>query len=207
MPLSAFDPLLLVAVAVIGVLIPIVGNLRPDKVSFLLAMRYYAGNWATSLWLFGRETKAEEKLDQRVSKAAPLPEGQLTRLYGQETAEYLAEKVLAFRAMQSHGRALNGLLTRAVEDVEDYKVIDGEFISGVVTGWNFGEGHFHHHQLLEAVQEQCGFEEVELRVVMLESQPAHLQRQAYGIYDAASGLVEEGWAEVAEMVRVQTASF
>ena len=33
------------------------------------------------------------------------------------------------------------------------------------------------------------------------SQPAHIQRQRYRIYDAASGLVEEGWVDVAEMVR------
>ena len=30
----------------------VLGNLFPDKVSFLPAMRYYAGNWDTSLWCF-----------------------------------------------------------------------------------------------------------------------------------------------------------
>ena len=30
----------------------VLGNLRPDLVSFLPSMRYYAGNWATSVWLF-----------------------------------------------------------------------------------------------------------------------------------------------------------
>ena len=111
------------------------------------------------------------------------------------------EKVLAFRAMHSHGRALNALLARAVDDVDAYHVRDGEIISGIVAGWNFGDGHFHHHQLLEAVQEQCAFDEGDVRVVFLESQPAHVQRQRYRIYDAAAGLLEEGWVEVAEMVR------
>jgi hypothetical protein len=37
-------------------------------------------------------------------------------------------------------------------------------------------------------------------VITLESQPAHIQRQHYRIYDAASGLVEEGWVNVADMV-------
>lgn len=65
----------------------------------------------------------------------------------------------------------------------------------------FGEGHFHHHQLIEAIQEQCRFGEGDVRVVTLESQPAHIQRQRYRIYDAAAGLLEEGWVDVADMVK------
>ena len=110
------------------------------------------------------------------------------------------DKGLAFRAMHTHGRALNALLPRAVDDVEAYDVREGELISGVVNGWNFGDGHFHDEQLLEAVQERCGFEPGEVRVIALESQPAHIQRQRYRIYDAATGLIEEGWVDVADMV-------
>ena len=40
-------------------------------------------------------------------------------------------------------------------------------------------------------------------MVVLESQPAHVQRQRYRIYDAAEGLLEEGWVDVAEMVSRQ----
>jgi hypothetical protein len=53
---------------------------------------------------------------------------------------------------------------------------------------------------LAAVQERCGFAPGDLRVITLESQPAHIQRQRYRIYDAASGLIEEGWVNVADMV-------
>jgi hypothetical protein len=41
-----------VFLAVMCVGLPILGNLFPSKISFLLAMRYYAGNWASSVWLF-----------------------------------------------------------------------------------------------------------------------------------------------------------
>jgi hypothetical protein len=102
--------------------------------------------------------------------------------------------------MHSHGRALNGLLPRAVEDVESYRVREGELVAGVVLGYNFGDGHFHNQTLLAAVQERCHFEPGELRVVTIESQPAHVQRQHYRIFDAATGLIEEGWVDVAEMV-------
>src|SRR3954454_2686671 len=200
-PLSTLDnPLLIAFLLITCVGIPILGNFRPDLISFLPSMRYYAGNWATTQWLFRKETDAEAKLDERIKKPAQIVVEQLTRVYDRETAELLLGKGLAFRAMHSHGRALNGLLPRAVDDVEAYNVREGELISGVVNGWNFGDGHLHNHQLLEAVQERCGFAEGELRIVTLESQPAHVQRQRYRIYDAATGLVEEGWVNVADMV-------
>jgi hypothetical protein len=197
------DPLLLTILAVTCVGLPVLGNFRPDLISFLPSMRYYAGNWATSQWLFRKDSGAEEKLDREVVKSAPIVVEQLVKFYDRETAELLMYKGLAFRSMHSHGRALNGLVPRAVEDIEAYRVREGELIAGVVLGYNFGDGHFHNHRLLEAVQERCHFEPGELRVVTLESQPAHVQRQHYRILDAASGLVEEGWVSVGDMVTRQ----
>jgi hypothetical protein len=177
-PLSNLDnPLLIALLALIGVVVPIVGNLRPEKISFLPSMRYYAGNWATSLWLFRKDTEAEEKLDSEVCHVAPIVIKQLEKLYGREAAEFLMEKGLGFRALHSHGRALVGLLGRAVDDVDDYHVREGELVSGIVNGWNFGDGHFHHEQLIEAVQELCHFREGDVRVVVLETPQALFQRQ------------------------------
>lgn len=192
------DPLLLAILAVVCVGFPVLGNFRPDLVSFLPSMRYYAGNWATSQWLFRKGS--ERKLDESLVKPAPIVTEQLAKFYEPEMIEVLVYKGLAFRSMHSHGRALNGLSARAVDDLSAYDVREGELVAGVVLGYNFGDGHFHNHRLLEAVQERCRFEPGELRVVTLESQPAHLQRQRYRIFDAATGLVEEGWVNVADMV-------
>jgi hypothetical protein len=194
------DPLLLAILAVTCVGLPVLGNFRPDLISFLPSMRYYAGNWATSQWLFREEGDAEGRLDREVVKAAPIVGEQLAKFYEPEMIDVLLYKGLAFRSMHSHGRALNGLTARAVDDVEAYSVREGELVAGVVLGYNFGDGHFHNHRLLEAVQERCRFAPGELRVVTLESQPAHVQRQRYRIYDAAEGLIEEGWVKVADMV-------
>src|SRR3954464_7670710 len=58
-PLSTLDnPLLIVCLAVVGVVIPVIGNMYPQKISFLPSMRYYAGNWATTIWLFRRDSRA-----------------------------------------------------------------------------------------------------------------------------------------------------
>ncbi|MFF9408152.1 DUF3556 domain-containing protein [Streptomyces anandii] len=193
---------LLAAVLVLGLaVVPLLGHVRPDLVSFLPSMRYYAGNWATSLWCFRKGT--EHRLSEHVVKASGLPVEQLTRLYGAEAAELLLHQGLAWRAMHSHGRALAGLLPRAVDDVESYDVRDGETVAGAVLGWNFGDGHLHNEQLVAAVQQRCGFAPGDLRVVVLESQPTHRQRQHYRIVDAASGPVEEGYVNVGEMVTRQ----
>ena len=57
------------------------GNFRPDLVSFLPGMRYYAGNWATSQWLFRKSSGAEAKLDRSIKKAAPVVVEQLVKVY------------------------------------------------------------------------------------------------------------------------------
>jgi len=204
-PLSTLgDPLLIAMLALLCVGLPLLGNLRPEKISFLPSMRYYAGNWATTQWLFRRGSGAEAKLDERIEKPARLVGEQVARVYDDpELAEFLLNKGLAFRAMHSHGRALNALLPHAVDDVEAYDAREGELISNVVNGWNFGDGHFHGRQLLEAVQERCGFAPGEVRVIALESEAAGSGRQRYAIYDAAAGLVEEGSVAVADMVERQ----
>ena len=195
------DPLLIALLLLIGVAMPVLGNFRPDLVSFLPSMRYYAGNWATSQWLFRKDAGAEEKLDEMITKPAPVVVRQLAEFYDdRDLAELMLASGLGFRSMHSHGRALNGLIHRAVDDVEAYHVREGELVSGVVNGWNFGDGHFHSEQLLEAVQERCEFKPGEVRVVAIESQPARIQRQHYRILDAATGLIEEGWVNVADMV-------
>jgi hypothetical protein len=203
-PLTSLDdPLLIAGIALVCLGLPVLGNFRPDKVSFLPSMRYYAGNWATTQWLFRKGSGAEDRLDERITKPAHVVGKQVAEIYDPETADFLLNKGLAFRAMHSHGRALNALLPHAVDDVEAYDAREGELISNVVNGWNFGDGHFHGRQLLEAVQERCGFGPGEVRVVTLESEAVGSGRQRYAIYDAATGLVEEGSVAVADMVERQ----
>jgi hypothetical protein len=185
------------------VLLVVIGNLRPDKISFLPSMRYYAGNWATTQWLFRQGSGAEERLDTQIKKPARIISVQVGEIYDPETAEYLLNRGLAFRAMHSHGRALNALLPHAVDDVEDYDAREGELISNIVNGWNFGDAHFHGKQLLDAVQERCGFAPGDVRVIVLESEAAGSGRQHYKIYDSVTGLIEEGSVAVADMINRQ----
>jgi len=181
-------------------LVPLVGNLWPHRVSFLLSMRYYAGNWAWSVWLFDRN--AVNKLDA-IPKASALPESQLARFYDPDTITTTLSKVPAFRAMHLHGRALQDLLPLAVGDIEDRVYVDGEIIAGLVLGYNFGDGHLHDHRLLARVQEICGFESGELRHIQVESQPLFRPHLRWQIRDAKDGLLENGSVSVDELVERQ----
>lgn len=198
-PADVLDRPLLVALLAAGLLVgPVLGNLRPDKISFLPAMRYYAGNWAASLWLF--RTGTSTALDEHVTKTARTLVPQLELLYGEDTIRAVQGKLRAFRSMHLHGRALNAVLPLAVDDLEAYEITEGESTCGILLGWNFGDGHLHHEQLLAAVQARCHFAPGDLRCVFLESQPINRPWMHWRIVDAAEGLVDEGRIVVRDLL-------
>ncbi|OMC16722.1 hypothetical protein A5735_08075 [Mycolicibacter heraklionensis] len=182
----------------------VAGNLMPHKISFLPGMRYYAGNWDTTLWCL--KPSAEEKIARGIVAIASMPAAQLERFYGSaEAAQIPIYMGYAFRGFNTHGRALFSLAHRAMADGDesDYSLTDGERICSTAVGWNFGDGHMTNEQLIEALQQRCGFEPGEVRVVILDAQPIHRQTQAYRLVDAATGEFERGHVKVADMVECQ----
>ena len=201
---SLFDlhsPLLVAYLLLALGLAPLLGNLFPSRVSFLVSMRYYAGNWPYSIWLFRGDSA--RKLDRCLVKSAGLVLDQLKRLYDEEAAVGLLGKVIAFREMHLQGRALQILLPKAVDRIEEYEYFDGELVAGMVLGWNVGDGHLHDEHLLEAVQEQCGFEEGEVRCIFVESQPMCRPWLHWRIADAKAGRLEEGWIAIRDLQVLQ----
>jgi len=183
--------------------IVIAGNLFPRKISFLPAMRYYAGNWDTTLWCI--KPSADKKIAHNIVSIASMPAAQLERVYGKDRAQIPMYLGYAFRAMNTHGRALFTLAHRAMagENEDDYVLTDGERICSTAIGWNFGDGHMHNEQLIAAMQQRCRFEPGEVRVVLLDAQPIYQQTQQYRLVDAATGEFERGYVRVADMVNRQ----
>ncbi len=194
-------PILLFAV-VAGTVV--VGNLVPRKVSFLPGMRYYAGNWDTTLWCI--KPSADEKIVNGIVAIASMPAAQLEKFYGsKEAAQIPMYMGYAFRAFNTHGRALFTLAHRAMAgyNEDDYVLTDGERITSTAIGWNFGDGHFSDEQLVAALHTRCHFEPGEVRIVMLDAQPIHRQTQQYRLVDAATGEFECGYVRVEDMVTRQ----
>jgi Transmembrane protein of unknown function (DUF3556) len=182
----------------------VTGNLLPRKVSFLPGMRYYAGNWDTTLWCI--KPSADEKIAKGVVAIAGMPAAQLEKFYGsKEAAQIPMYMGYAFRAFNTHGRALFTLAHRVMagHNEDDYVLTDGERVTSSAIGWNFGDGHFSNEQLVAALHKRCHFEPGEVRVVMLDAQPIHRQTQQYRLVDAATGEFEHGYVRVADMVTRQ----
>jgi hypothetical protein len=177
--------------------VPAFGNFFPSKVSFLLSMRYYAGNWAYNIWLVRKD--ALSKLD-RLKKSAGTMREQLGAMGLDADAVEMASMLsLAHRFMHFEGRPLLEALPRAVDAIDDYEWIDGEVFGGSIIGWNFGDGHLNGKHLIDAIQPQCGFEPGEVRVVSVESSPLFDPTMEWKVWDAASGLVAEGRTDLRTM--------
>jgi hypothetical protein len=197
-------PLLLVTVA--GLLFfPVLGNLRPDLVSFLPSMRQYAGNWASAMWAFA--PGCEQKLNEHLVKPALMQKDQLQLelpllgAYDERVSEVLLNQLLAWRSMHSQGRGLNSVMMHHLgDDIDTYTLREAEFSCNAIVGFNFGDGHLHDQRLIVAIQRRCRFAPGEFNVVWVESEPVFRGRQRYWVMDAAVGVVERGSWSVKDAV-------
>jgi hypothetical protein len=207
-PGAMSSPWLTATILVILFGFPILGNLRPDLVSFLPAARYYAGNWATTLWAFRKapdgQPDAEERIDTNVVKSSKNQIAQLTELYNREVAEIFLQKAVAWRQMHTHGRATASLLLSNLDNPGDYHIREGEFVLSSMVGWQFGDGHLHDEFFINAVQQRCQYVPGEVLVVYLESQPWQNLKQRYRLIDPAIGVIETGTVDVRDMVATQS---
>ncbi|HEX5569647.1 MAG TPA: DUF3556 domain-containing protein [Streptomyces sp.] len=195
------SPWLPLAIVAGLVFFPVLGNLRPDLVSFLPSMRQYSGNWASALWAFA--PGAEAKLNA-VKRPATNQIDQLKAMgYPDRVAEITMQQAIAWRSMHSQGRGLLSVLIRNLPDLDRRTVREAEFVCNSLIGFNFGDGHLHNEDLITAIQSRCRFEPGELIVVWVESQAIHSGVQHYKVIDAALGVVERGTWKVSDAVNEQ----
>ncbi|MET9267412.1 DUF3556 domain-containing protein [Amycolatopsis sp. NPDC004079] len=181
---------------------PILGNLRPDLVSFLPSMRQYAGNWASALWAFA--PGAEAKLNTLPHRPTKNQVDQLQEMgYPAEIAEITMQQTIAWRSMHSQGRGLFSVLAKNLPDLDARTVREAEFGCNSILGFNFGDGHLHGLDFVNAVQKRVGFAPGEWIVVWVESQAIHSKVQHYQVIDAALGVIERGHWTVADAVNEQ----
>jgi hypothetical protein len=192
-------------VTVAGLLFfPVLGNLRPDLVSFLPSMRQYSGNWASAMWAFA--PGCEEKVNKGIKKSALMQKDQLQLKlplmgYEERVAEVTMQMMLAWRSMHSQGRGLNSVMMNVLgDDIDTYTLREAEFSCNAIVGFNFGDGHLHDQHLIRAIQKRCQFAPGEFIVVWVESEPVWGGRQKYWAMDAAMGVIETGSWSVKDAV-------
>jgi len=184
---------------------PILGNLRPDLVSFLPSMRQYSGNWASAMWAFA--PGAEAKLDNgSIKKGAKRQVVQLqTKMpllgYSEAVADMTMQMTLGWRSMHSQGRGMNSVMMNQLgDDIDHYELREAEFMCNMLVGFNFGDGHLHNQHLINAIQKRVQFAPGEFIVVWVESEPVFNGHQQYWVMDAALGVVERGSWRVKDAV-------
>ncbi|MFD9116562.1 DUF3556 domain-containing protein [Streptomyces bottropensis] len=196
------SPWLTAGIAAALLFFPVLGNLRPDLVSFLPSMRQYAGNWASALWVFA--PGAEQKLNSLPHRPTTNQVDQLQAMgYPREVAEITMQQTIAWRSMHSQGRGLFSVLMKNLPDLDRRTVREAEFACNSLIGFNFGDGHLHNIDLVDAVQSRIGFAPGEWIVVWVESQAIHRSVQHYQVIDAALGVIERGTWKVADAVEEQ----
>ena len=99
------------------------GNLRPDLVSFLPSMRQYAGNWASAVWAFA--PGAEEKLNRVTRSSRTRSTSGRIRLRA-AWPRTLHTATLAWRSMHSQGRGLFSVLVKNLPDIDTRTVREAE---------------------------------------------------------------------------------
>jgi len=200
------NPWILIPVFAVALFGPVLGNLRPDLVSFLPSMRQYAGNWASAVWAMRPDVEArlnelplvENQIDQ-LQRMAPTP-------YTRDEADMTVQKAVAWRSMHSQGRGLLSVLDEHLDDIESRSMREGEFMCNTIVGWNFGDGHLHDERLIAAIQKRLHLQPGDLVVAYCESQPTPWKTstpQHYRVIDAALGVVERGTWRVTDCVAQQ----
>jgi uncharacterized membrane protein YkgB len=195
------SPWLTATIVAALVFFPILGNFRPDKVSFLPSMRQYAGNWPSAVWAFA--PGAESKLNKITRSAHNQIDQFIAFGYEPQWAEVTMQRTIAWRTMHSQGRGLFSVLLKTLPDIDTRAVREGEFVCNSLIGFNFGDGHLHNEDLIAAVQRQAAFEPGELVVVWVESQGWGSKSQHYKVIDAALGVIERGTWKVSDAVKEQ----
>ena len=135
--------------------VPLLGNLVPSRGRSCRRCATTRGTGDTSVWLFRGDSVRELDALSEVRTAA---RDQLAKLIPDaDSIDGVMSRVPAFRSMHLHGRALQDLVPKAVDDIDAYEWLDGEIVAGLALGWNFGDGHLHDARLLGTIQEQCRF--------------------------------------------------
>jgi hypothetical protein len=151
------------------------------------------------MWMFA--PGCEEKIDAHIVKPSVSQKGQLTEIYGEAEAEVVLQQLLGWRSLHSQARGLNSVMMNQLgDDIDVYTPREAEFMCNNITGFNFGDGHFHNEVMLDGLQRRCQYAPGEFIVVWVESEPIGNGRQQYWVWDAGVGIVERGSWSVKDCV-------
>ena len=163
-------------------------------------MRYYAGNWAWNAWLFRGDSY--KKLD-RVKRASPLLREQLERFAPAGSGEHGLPRpgVSLVASAGTHPRPAAAEGAQRTLRSRNTPTSTARTSPARCSAGTSAKATSAIDRLLACIQEQCDFEDGELRVITVESQPLLGSTLHWRIVDAKRGVLEQGHAPLDELAR------
>lgn len=182
------SPLLVAFLAIVLVVFPLVGQLKPTLVPFLLAYRQYAGNWRMGSVLLRRSAKAKfDKLKTYESiyfwEHAP-PE------MGGERADFkFMAPFMVVPQFRGQFSIMEAFFQKTGTSIDDFWVSGTFMFTNAVMGWNLGGGwEINRECWRKALVEICALEPGDMYLLMAEPvEPLPPYNLAYRLMDMAKG--------------------
>jgi len=199
--MADMSPVYVTFLAIALIIIPVIGQLAPKLVPFLMAYRPYAGNWRWCWFIIDK--KAEHKLERLKTLTTPNPSKQAEQmmegLKGQmdekevamfakafpDFAPYVCMYFPAFRMLLS---VIERLMKKHNWTESDFVPIHQEPLSTNCCGWTLGTGWFNFREVWrEAFVHVCQWEEGECYMIQMEPLGLFNRTVQWRCFDATVG--------------------
>lgn len=182
------SPLLLVFLIFVLFVLPVVGQLRPTLVPFLLAYRQYAGNWRMGTVMLRKGARAKfDKLKtyESIYHWEHAPEG----MGGERTSYMTGAPFMVVPQFRGQFSILEAFFKKTGGREDDFYFIGTFMFVNAVNGWNLGGGwEFNRECWRKAVVEVCGLAPGDMYSLMMEpveNLPPH--NLSYRLMDMTKG--------------------
>jgi hypothetical protein len=174
-----YSPTLRVFLVIVLIVIPVIGQINPKLVPFMMAFRQYAGNWRTGWWIVSKEAKT--KIEKLVT---------YNSIYRDQGFEYgLAASFMVVPQFRGIFSVMEKFFEDSGSSPNDFDFIFSFFMENAIFGWGIGLGWMWNRECFrEAVVEICGLEPGDCYVLQMEpvsSLPPHTLN--YRLMDVAKG--------------------
>jgi len=162
------SPVLIIFLLVVLLVIPVIGQLEPCLVAFLMAYRQYAGNWRLGTWVI-RKT-ARPKLEKIKTYNSIFWWEQAPPEMGGDHAEY---QLLSSFAVVPQFRGMFSVWEKFEADNnasdKDFYFINSFSFGNAVLGWDLGIGWLTYRECFRtALVEMCGLEVGDMYFIQCE---------------------------------------
>jgi len=195
--------------AVVCFAIPLVGQLKPDLVPFLLAYRPYTGNWHFTWLIFPERKKVLKKLKTLKTLDSPVVQDDIEKIFGKELAPYYK---YFLHAQLTHYPNFRGVIPVCEQLIKEngWKVPELHLEmqlewANPILGWCLGNGWLVQKSTMKAMQDICKFEKQECYILRVHALGLFERNVRWSLTDLADIDNPRSWTDSFENLASCTA--